>query len=130
MDQVLPRVIDLIELELEFQQVLHPQLHGGEHVAGPLVFAAALGNSRAFGGNQFVEHGIVAGKTLVQFLVVALVGNVDGGDQVDPDIRRIGRGGAKTHDGRLQANRPILGVVNDPQVLRTILRRLRGRLGG
>ncbi len=114
MNQVLSRVVDLVELELESQQVLHRQLHGGKQVAAPRFLAAALGNPRPFGGNQPVKDGIVALETLVQLLVVFLVRDVNGGDQIDLGSGCLGLGGDKTHDRRFQPDRPILGVMNHP----------------
>ena len=90
---------------------------------GWLLGLAPLGNARALGCHQFVEHDVVGLEQLVEGLVVGLFTHVDGSDQVDLErpVCRVVRG--KMHDRGLQGQRVAVFVAGDAQVL---VRRGRG----
>ena len=68
-DEVGPRVVDLLELVLDLEHLLHAVLQGAQRMA--VRRAAARGHHRPCRGDQLVQHGVVLAEAAVELGVIA-----------------------------------------------------------
>jgi len=120
MDEIAGLVVDLVELEFESEQPGHAQLGRSDGTGRRLPWLRHPGLRR---GDQFVEHGVVAGEGLVEPVVVVRAADVDGGHEIDlqrsPAVR-IGR----LHvgdDRRVERPRSVCVIPHDPQEFDPVL---------
>ncbi len=89
MDEIILVIVDVLQLMLELEHVLHAVLQKRDGM--PTAAATPLGNARPFGCDQLVQQHVVLLEFLVELVVVRLLANVHGADQVDRHVVLVGR---------------------------------------
>ena len=108
-DEILFRVVDVVELEIEIQHLLHAGLNRRDHA---LAFLTGLRHDFLL-GDEFVEHRIVVFELLVERFVIPFLADMHGPDQID---RQSGQRRILRHivdDGRFHRQRILLGIAGD-----------------
>lgn len=127
MDKIVLVIIDVIQLEAEFQQVLHSRLQHADRMAALL--GPFLRDASSFGRHQLIQHGVVLFELLVELAVVIALADVDDANQIhgQPFARLVGRDVA--YGRRLQRRGVVVIIASDADEPRLLFGAFLGRLG-